>query len=285
IIEVGIVVMVILIIISFYISKVLNNIFTKYKKSVTRQMQRTLQKEKLLIQQSKMATMGEMIGSIAHQWKQPLSLIGMSNALIRLSKESEGFTTEKEVKEAIDDIDISVNNLAQTIDDFRNFFNPNKQKKYFRFNEVFDKTNKLISSQFKNDDIEFIKNIEDKELFTFEHELSQVLINILKNAKEELIKLDSDIKRFIFVDAIFEDDIYVIRIKDNAGGIPDEIFAKIFDSYFTTKEAIGGTGIGLYISKKIVEENMYGTLEVKNVEFIYKDIEYKGAEFSMYIPI
>jgi two-component system, NtrC family, sensor kinase len=115
---------------------------------------------------------------------------------------------------------------------------------------------------------------------TYENELLQTLINILKNAKDELIKKDVNEKKFIFIDAIKEDKKLIIRIKDNANGIPEDIIDNIFGAYFTTKEETGGTGIGLYMSKNIIE-HMGGTLSVSNVEYIHDGIKYKGAQFQI----
>lgn len=241
-------------------------------------------KERLLIQQSKMAMMGEMIGNIAHQWKQPLSLISTSNGLLKLNKEYSNFS-EEDVDKAISDIDVSVQNLATTIDDFRNFFDPNKCVINFSIKELFDKTFKLIKSQLINNNIEIIKNIKEVHIRSLENELLQVLINIIKNAKEELVKLDVNSRRLLFIESYSQDDNLIIKIKDNANGIPEEIIHKIFDSYFTTKKSEGGSGIGLYMSKQIIEENMYGSIKALNESYIYEEKSYKGAVFIIIIPL
>ncbi|MBU0925979.1 cache domain-containing protein [bacterium] len=265
--------------ISFYVSKIVKDKFKNYKIEIEKEIKNTLEKEKLLIQQSKMATMGEMIGNIAHQWKQPLSVISLSNGIIKLNREFKSFS-EEEIEDAIKGIDDSVKNLSSTIDDFRNFFNPNKKEESFDIKDAFDKTFKLIDSQFKYNDIKIIKNIQSVIIDTYENELLQTLINILKNAKDELIKKDVNEKKFIFIDAIKEDKKLIIRIKDNANGIPEDIIDNIFGAYFTTKEETGGTGIGLYMSKNIIE-HMGGTLSVSNVEYIHDGIKYKGAQFQI----
>jgi len=273
---------VIFVFISFYISKLLSQRFKQYKLEINKEIRKTIEKEKLLIQQSKLATMGEMIGNIAHQWKQPLSLISTSNGLIRLDKEFKNFS-EDEVNRAIASIDLSVKNLSQTIDDFRNFFDPNKKKKYFYIKDAFDKTFKLIESQFNNHNILIIDNIDNIKIHTYENELLQTLINILKNAKEELVKKDH--VKVLFIDTKKIDDYIEIRIRDNAGGVPSKIKDKIFNSYFTTKKSSGGTGIGLYMCKQIIEDSINGEIKVRNVEFRYEKEKYKGAEFIITIPI
>ncbi len=243
-------------------------------------------KEQLLIQQSKMATMGEMIGSIAHQWKQPLSLISMSNGMIQLSLgEDKDFVTQEDLISSVNDINTAVVNLTQTIDDFRNFFNPNKERKLFPVENALDDTFKLIGSQLKNNTIEVIKDIQSVQIFASQNELQQVLINLLKNAKEELVKKEASFSRLLFIGITQENNNAIIKVKDNAGGIPLEIITRIFEPYFTTKRSQKGTGIGLYMSKQIIEESMKGKITVSNVEFTYENSHYHGAEFTLVIPI
>ena len=269
---------IILLIISVYISKLIELKFSKYKKDLEKEISNTIEKEKLLIQQSKMATMGEMIANIAHQWKQPLSLISMSNGLLKLNQEDNTFSSEEEIKKAITNIDISVKHLSNTIDDFRNFFIPDKQKVYFKLKTVYEKTYRLLSSQFKNNNIQIIVELEDVEILGYPNELLQVLINIIKNARDELIKGNSDNKKIIFINGYKENKKIILKIKDNAGGIPKDIIDEIFNAYFTTKKDGEGTGIGLYMSKQIIE-HMNGIIQVSNVNYKYADIEYLGAEF------
>lgn len=276
---------IIMIIISFYLSKMVQNIFMEYKIQVENEMHNAFEKEKLLVHQSKMATMGEMIGSITHQWKQPLSLLSMSSGIIRMSREDKDIFTEKQIEESIDKIDFAIDDISHTIDDFKNFFNPNKERALYLISDAFNETFKLVSSQFKNNNIEIIKNIKDVHLFGSQNELQQTLINLLKNAKEELIRKDSSKKRVILID-VYKDTLNaIIKIKDNANGIPKDIIDKVFDSYFTTKENEGGSGIGLYMCKQIIEGSMKGTITVENKKFRYENEEYQGAEFTMVIPL
>jgi two-component system NtrC family sensor kinase len=285
IILIAIVVTFFMIIISFYLSKTINNIFINYKKRIDLEVNNLLEKEKLLIQQSKMATMGEMIGSIAHQWKQPLSIISMSNGLLKINSEIKDFSTPQDITNAIKNIDHSVHNLSQTIDDFKNFFNPNKEKVVFNILDAFEDTFKLINSQFKNNDIEIVQNIKKIELLGYKNELLQVLINLLKNSNEELIKKPNSMKKYIFISVDKDENKIIIKIKDNADGIPSDIINKVFDAYFTTKEKCGGTGIGLYICKQIIETSMQGEISVSNVKYEYEGQNYVGAEFEIIFPI
>ncbi|UTJ05343.1 sensor histidine kinase [Arcobacter roscoffensis] len=272
------------ILLSFYISKKLSIMFENYEKDIRDQTSKLIEKENLLIQQSKMATMGEMIGNIAHQWKQPLSLISTSNGMLKLNKEYKNFS-EKQLDEAIENIDNSVQNLSETIDDFRNFFNPNKSLSHFKIEHSFDKTFKLIDSQFKNNNIEIIKDVEDIDLYSYENELLQVLINIIKNAKEQLEKLKNDRIKILQISAKKENNTLIIKLIDNGGGIKEENLDKIFDNHFTTKKEEGGSGIGLYMSRQIIQNSLQGEITAYNTTLEYKDYNLKGACFQIKLPL
>lgn len=274
---------IIFIFISFYISRHIRKSFEEYRQILNEEIKKTVEKDQQLIQQSKMAIMGEMIGNIAHQWKQPLNLISMSNGLIQLNHENKEIGSKEDVTKSINNIENAVTYLSTTIDDFRDFFRPNKEKEYFKIAVTFDKTYNLISTQFKKNSIELHKDIEDIEVYGFHNELLQVLINIFKNANDELIKLKGE-KRLIFMTAKKDSGNVIISIKDNAGGIPAEIIDKVFDSYFTTKNEDEGTGIGLYMSKQIIK-NMLGFIDVQNVEYEFENQTYKGAEFIISLPL
>ena len=272
---VGIVLIIFLLVISRYISIFLENKLKEYKKELDN-------KQAILYQQSKMAAMGEMIGNIAHQWRQPLSIITTATSGMVLQKQM-GVLTDEFFFEASDRINHSAQYLSETIDDFRNFFIPNKEKSKVNLLEVFKKTLDLISAQFNSKEIKIIKNIETIEFESYENELIQALINILNNSRDELIKKDDE--RFIFVDAFEKDNFINIIIKDNAGGVIKENLNKIFEPYFTTKYKSQGTGIGLYMTEEIITKHLNGTICVENVEFTYNEKEYFGAEFTIRIDL
>ena len=251
--------------------------FNDYRRNIKKEIDNTLEKERLLIQQSKMAVMGEMIGNIAHQWKQPLSTISTISTGIKFQNEM-NCLNDHDITLGMDNINGSDQYLSQTIDDFRNFFKPNKTKTNFNILDALENTIKLMGSLFKNNNIELIKNINNAELYGYYNELLQVLINILKNAKDELIKLDTNKRRIIFIDTYTDKSNLIIKIRDNANGIPSDIIEKIFDPYFTTKENDEGTGIGLYMCKQIID-GMTGKIQVINVEYEYEAQIYYGAEF------
>ena len=267
----------ILLFISKYISKFLENKFLDYKKEIEK-------KQSILHQQAKMAAMGEMIGNIAHQWRQPLSTISTSATGVLVSKEL-GVLEDSLLNDSLNKINKSAQYLSKTIDDFRNFFNPEKIKNKFLLKDTMKITSELVSAQFNSQNIEIIENIENIEINSYENELIQALINILNNAKDALKSKEPKLdKKLIFIDIYKSKKELVIKIKDNAGGILDENINKIFNPYFTTKAKAEGTGIGLYITEEIIVRHLNGHLTVENKEYIYENISYIGAEFTIHIP-
>jgi len=279
---ISIIVTLVLLVISFYISSIIEDKFKKYKNSIQGHMDENKKQYELLAQKSKLAAMGEMIENIAHQWRQPLSLITTASSGIKLQKELDNLKDEF-LEESVDSIINSANHLSHTIEDFRDFFKPDKEKTFFELKGSIEKSFKLLASQIKNRDIEVIENIDDIKIQGYERELLQVLLNIFNNAKDALEVIDYD--RFIFIDIYKDEDFAYIEIKDNAGGIKEEIIERIFEPYFTTKHKSQGTGLGLYMSQEIIVRHMNGTLEVKNDNFEYNQKEYTGAVFSIKIPL
>ena len=235
------------------------------------------------MQQSKMAAMGEMIGNIAHQWRQPLSVISTASTGLKLQKEMD-ILSDDDFYSTLVSINTSAQHLSSTIDDFRDFFNPSNNKiNEFNISETFIKTLNLVKAQFTAKDIEIIQNIEDSKISSIENELIQVLINILNNARDALITIENQ-RRFIFINAYTKENNLIIEIKDNAGGIKEEIIDRIFEPYFTTKYKSQGTGIGLYMSKEIIEKHIDGILLVSNENYTYENVDYLGAKFVIEIP-
>ena len=269
--------------ISAYISRILKKHFLIYEKKVLSHIKENRQKDALLAQQSKMATMGEMLQNIAHQWRQPLNTITTISSGIKLKKEY-GVLDEGDINKSMDDIVNSSNYLSQTIDDFRDFFNPQKIVKNFFLISTLEKSFKLLEAQFSHKNIQIIKNIDDLSIVGLENELIQAIINILNNARDELLKQQLDNKLiFINVKKKKKDEI-LITIKDNAGGIKEENKRKVFDAYFTTKEGKKGTGIGLYMTKEIIENHMQGNIHIVNTQYEYKGESHKGALFTIVLP-
>lgn len=230
------------------------------------------EKDQYLIQQCRMAAMGEMLGNIAHQWRQPLNVLGLMVQELGLIHEYGDLN--KDVLEAkIGKVMEIVLHLSQTIDDFRDFASPDRQKTLFRVEQVVAKTVGLIEDSFNEKQIAIdIETHGEPQISGFPREYGQVLLNILMNARDAFLERKTTRAR-ITVRAWNEDGRSVVTITDNAGGIRDEIMDRIFDAYFTTKELGKGTGVGLFMSMNIIEKKMGGRLTARNVA--------DGAEFRI----
>ena len=250
----------------------------------------------LMIQQSKMASMGEMMENIAHQWRQPLSVITTAASGVIIEKEY-GILDDMVLIQRLESIMENSTFLSQTIDDFSNFFKKSKKKELFLVSDVLTRTQNIINDTFKINEIKLYKNYDNHTTISclgYSNELSQVVINILNNAKDILIdeKNAKTIKeKIVKIELSKEQNInkndfddIVIRIYDSAGGIPDDILPKIFEPYFTTKHQSQGTGIGLYMSSDIIKNRFGGCLRAYNENFIVNDKKYFGACFQIRIP-
>ena len=263
--------------ISFYISKKLEKRFFKYKQQLFNHIKRNREKDNMIAQQAKMAAMGEMLENIAHQWRQPLSAISTISTGIKIQYEYADVDKEEVIK-SMATIATTTKYLSQTIDDFRDYFNPKKEATYFSLKNIFQKASDLLEPQLNLKNIQVIKDIDDIYIHGLENEFLQVIINILNNSKDEFERKEFE-KKYIFIDTQIVEDEINITIKDNAGGIDDNIIDKIFEPYFTTKYKSKGTGIGLYMSKQIIQKHMKGSITVSNEDYIYKEKSYRGAVF------
>ena len=235
------------------------------------------QKEQLLFEQSKMASMGEMIGNIAHQWRQPLSVISTAATGMQLKIEYNIFN-EKEALKDLDKLEQSCQYLSHTIDDFQNFLKPATNNEIFNIKDIINKQMDMFGSSFITSNIEFILDIKDVNIYGNKNELLQVVINILNNAKDALIEKDIE-NKYIFIKLKKQNNNAILTIRDNAGGIPKDILPKIFDAYFTTKHKNQGTGLGLYMSYQIIKNKFKGEITVNNNKYKYLNNQYTGANF------
>lgn len=220
-------------------------------------------KDKMLIDQSRNAAMGEMVSMIAHQWRQPISVIAMDANNMLLDIALEDFDTIQAEKYA-HNITKQTQNLSQTIDDFRNFFKPDKALLEVNIKEILASTLVIVKDSLRNNSIEFNTSFEtEKKVQAYPRELMQVFVNIINNSKDALIVHKSD-NPFINV-KVYEDKKYInTEICDNGGGIDNDLLLNIFNPYFSTKDEKTGTGIGLYMSKMIIEKHLNGIIEVHN---------------------
>ncbi len=240
--------------------------------------------EQLIAQQSKMASMGEMIGNIAHQWRQPLSVI---------STGATGILVEKEYGDLQDDflidtckmIDKNAQYLSKTIDDFKNFIKGDRSKIVFKLEDEINSFINLVQGSITNNHINIVLNLQkDVQIDGYQNELTQCLINIFNNATDVLSNIqESD--RFIFIDTKSDNHNAIIILKDSAGGISKDILPKIFEPYFTTKHKSQGTGLGLHMTYNIITNGMHGTIKATNKKYSYNNKQYMGAQFKITIPM
>jgi PAS domain S-box-containing protein len=228
--------------------------------------------ELLLIQQSRQAAMGEMIGNIAHQWRQPLNTLGLFTQRVGFFYGTPSFNKEFLDTSVAKSMEI-IQYMSKTIDDFRNFFSTDREKSEFDADNAVCKALSLVEASYKEHHITIDrKSQEGVTIYGYPNEYAQVLLNILINAKDVFIERNVKSPR-IAISTNFENGISSVTIADNAGGVPDDIIDKIFAPYFTTKGPQQGTGVGLFMSKTIIETNMGGKLSVRNTA--------EGAEFRV----
>jgi len=241
-------------------------------------------KEKLIFEQTKLASMGEMIGNIAHQWRQPLSVISTAASGMRMKKEC-AVLNDEEFYKTCDMIDVNTQYLSRTIDDFRNFIKDERVKKRFNLKEDLDNFLHLVESSIMAYDIKVILDVDPTiEIYGYPNELNQCFINIFNNAIDAL-KLNKVDRKVVQISAKIVNSSVVISMKDNAGGIPEDITTKIFEPYFTTKHQSQGTGLGLHMTNNLIVNGMGGKLEIVNEEFSIDDRTYKGANFIITLDL
>jgi len=240
---------------------------------VFEETRKNIEQERILTHQARHAAMGEMIGNIAHQWRQPLNTLGLVIQNIAMDYQ-EGILNQKSLSEYKETAINTVQKMSQTIDDFRNFFQPNRLEETFSLIQPIQEAFSLILASMKNNNISVTVDCP-KELVAFglPNEFAQVMLNLLANAKDALMEKNLPLKK-IEISAHAEENHAIVCVRDNGGGIPAEIIERIFDPYFTSKDS--GTGIGLYMTRVIVEQHMHGKITCRNTK--------GGAEFILSLP-
>lgn len=250
------------------------------------EVEKNAKQERELFQQSKQAALGDMIGNIAHQWRQPLSAISTSASGMQLTYQMNAL--EKE--DFIDYTNAIIKNaqyLSDTIDDFRDFIKCEKKLTKFDINKSIESSLAIVNSSINNHNLNVQTKFTDNIIVNnYDNELQQSIINIFNNAKDALKENISNAEdRIIFIESHKENNKAIITIKDTANGIPKNIIEKIFEPYFTTKHQSQGTGLGLYMTQQIIVDSMKGNLNVKNVTFEYNNKTYNGAQFSIILDL
>ena len=230
------------------------------------------QQQQIMIEQQKLASMGEMIGNIAHQWRQPLNALGLVLQNIKKAYER-GRLDDAYIEKSVSKGKMLTQKMSSTIDDFRNMLKAEKIREHFDIMNVVNEVLKMVEASLKNHNIEIevFCNIKN-EMYAYPNELFQVLINLINNGKDAY--LGQNIGGKIFIKCQENDDNFLISVEDEAGGIKLDDVNKVFEPYFTTKDT--GTGIGLYMSKMIIDKDFNGLLSVANTD--------KGAKFTINLP-
>ncbi len=234
------------------------------KQKITNEVEKNIQKDRLLAHQNKLASMGEVLGSIAHQWRQPLNNI---NLLIHFIRDNYGNFSKEELQEAIKNSKVQIDYMSQTIDDFRNFYKPAKDKEIFSIKSSLNTCIKIVKGQLEKAFITVEIIGEDISILGFQSEFQQVIVNILNNASEAAIIKQKETKFSALISIninTFKKKV-TITLSNNCGEAPTEVLERMFEPYFTTKFENQGTGIGLYMAKTIIEKNMNGKIEAKNI--------------------
>ena len=259
----------------------LQELYESMEKKINAGILEKMETQKMMIYQSRLAQMGEMISMIAHQWRQPLGSISTVSASIKLKQELHKFDLETPqgraaqaefLNTATDKIENYISFLTTTIDDFRDFFKPDQKQEKTTLQSIIEQAMKIIGKSLEVNRIALhVENKSEHELVTYDKKMTQVVINLLKNAQDALIERKVE-NATIWVRTYEENETFMVEVEDNAGGIDISILDKIFDPYFSTKSEKNGTGLGLYMSKTIVQEHCHGSLNAINTDFGVKFI-------------
>lgn len=254
------------------------------KEEIRRQNTEIEKQSRVIMEQSKIAAVGEMLSNIAHQWRQPLNIISLNIVKIETGVLLEKTMNRDDLLQITEDINRQTQYLSQTIDDFRSFFNANIENiAPFEINDAINKLNELTKDLFANSKVEMVAMTEACTITYNESLLIQSLLNIYNNAIDAIMEKQSQ-QRYFFTEVTCGSDNVVFRLKDSGGGIDNEIISNVFEPYYTTKYKSKGTGLGLYISYRIITEHFGGTISVHNVAYEYNGLDLYGAEFVITIP-
>lgn len=238
--------------------------------------------ERMLMQQSKLASMGELLENVAHQWRQPLSTITVAASGMKLEKDF-NILDDDVFNMNINAIIENSNNLSKTLDDFRNFFKPNDEKVLLNLKDIIENALGIISSKLQIKKIKVIKKIDDIFLKSFTSEFLQIIVAVFNNSIEAFQKNKDD--KTIFISANLSKDTLTICIKDNAGGVQDEQLNRLCEPYYTTKHKFQGKGLGLFMTQEIITKYMNGKILIENTNYEYNGKKERGLKTTFFLKI
>lgn len=258
-----------------------DNLYKALQKEID--LKEKIQKQQLeLVERNKMAALGEMIGNIAHQWRQPLSLISTCASGAKLNLEL-GISKDEDIVDSLNTIMETTLNLSSTIDSFRNYTFQDTLNK-FNLAEIITQTVDAEDYILHENQIKVIKDFDENiELVNLPNSFRQSLINLFQNSRDAFEKVTYE--KFIFIKTSIENETITISFKDNAGGIKTEFINKVFEPYFTTKHQAHGIGLGLNITYKIIHDSMRGKIKIRNTRFTHDNSQYEGAEIIITLPV
>jgi PAS domain S-box-containing protein len=246
------------------------------REDITSQIELKAQ-QNLLVEQSKSAAMGEMISMIAHQWRQPLQAVSILIQKLPLLKMVNGDISDEMLEDVVSQVSSQLDYMSKTIDDFRDYFKPNKKKEEVYIKEIIEKSMDFLAYLFKMNSIKVnYQNNSNSSVEIYLNEIVQVFINLAKNSCDAMIEKNIE-NRVITITTYEDEKSLIVEFEDNAGGIKSDVLGKIFDPYFSTKNNKNGTGLGLYMSKTIIEEHSGGSMDVYNTDF--------GTKFVIKLPL
>ncbi len=268
-------------------TKELQELNKNLKLKIEQEVKKSREKDEIMFRQSRLAAMGEMIGNIAHQWRQPLNALSLIIQSFQTKRMLGATLSDEFIDAQVAEGSMLAENMSKTIDDFRNFFNPNKVKENFSIKKNIEKNIEILYNYYKKYDISIgLVCKEDFEIKGYPNEFSQVILNLFSNSKDALQERGEAQKSIEVI--IYKDDNFgYINVIDNGGGIKNDIKDRIFEPYFTTKHKSEGTGIGLYMSAQIIQKQMKGEIEAENCSHYFKDIglQEECAKMMIKLPI
>ena len=239
------------------------------------QMLKVKQQKDIFNQQSKLASIGELINNIAHQWRQPLSVISTSASGIKIQNEF-GILDNSTLNDSMDTIVSQSEKLSKTIEDFRNLNTINRKREPFNLRKTINSSVHIFDEELNRNNIKVLQNIHNYEIISYPEEFKQVIVILIKNAIN-IINKDG----FIFINTKIEKETITIEVQDSGGGIPKNKISKIFEPYFTTKHKSQGTGMALYTAQTLIANTFKGLIKASNKNFNYQFKTYKGALFTI----